>query len=101
MCITHFNSRDLGVCVYHIPKPGSFLAEAVIQDLENRAVTNNDIKIWDRYVDDVFATVKKAKKQTASYKRSTTPQKTPSLLKRKNTTISQLTRIFGRTNNKG
>jgi hypothetical protein len=62
MCITHFNSRDLGVCVCHIPTPGSFLAEAVIQDLENRAVTNNDIKIWDRYVDDVFATVKKEKK---------------------------------------
>ena len=37
----------------------SFLAEAVMQDLENKAVTNNnDIKTWDRYVDDVFATVK-------------------------------------------
>jgi aspartyl/asparaginyl-tRNA synthetase len=33
----------------------SFLAEAVMQDLENKAVTNNnDIKTWDRYVDDVF-----------------------------------------------
>jgi hypothetical protein len=40
----------------------SFLAEAVMEDLENKAVTNNnDIKTWDRYVDDVFATVKKDK----------------------------------------
>ncbi len=42
----------------------SFLAEAVMQDLESKykAVTNNnDIKTWDRYVDDVFATVKKDK----------------------------------------
>jgi hypothetical protein len=32
----------------------SFLAEAVMQDLESKAVTNNDdIKTWDRYVDDV------------------------------------------------
>ncbi len=37
----------------------SFLAEAVMQDLESKAVTNNDIKTWDRYVDDIFATVKK------------------------------------------
>ena len=40
----------------------SFLAEAVMQDLESKAVTNNDdIKTWDRYVDDVLATVKKDK----------------------------------------
>ncbi len=40
----------------------SFLAEAVMQELESKAVTNNnDIKTWDRYVDDVFATVKKDK----------------------------------------
>ena len=53
----------------------SFLAEAVMQDLESKAVTNNnDIKTWDRYVDDVFATVKKTKQKT-SYKRSTTPLK--------------------------
>ena len=40
----------------------SFLAETVMQDLERRAVTkNNDIKTWDRYVDDVLATVKKDK----------------------------------------
>ena len=40
----------------------SFLAEAVMQDLENRSVTNNnDIKTWNRYVDDVLATVKKDK----------------------------------------
>ncbi len=40
----------------------SFLAEAVMQDLERRSVTNNnDIKTWDRYVDDVIATVKKDK----------------------------------------
>ncbi len=33
-----------------------------MQDLERKAVTNNnDIKTWDRYVDDVFATVKKDK----------------------------------------
>ena len=37
----------------------SFLAEAVLQDLERKAVTNNNaIGIWDRYVDDVFSTVK-------------------------------------------
>jgi hypothetical protein len=40
----------------------SYLAQAVMQDLESRAVTNNDdIKTWDRYVDDVLATVKKDK----------------------------------------
>ncbi len=40
----------------------SFLAEAVMQDLERRSVTNNnDIKTWDRYIDDVIATVKKDK----------------------------------------
>ena len=40
----------------------SFLAEAVMQDLEKRYVTNNnDIKTWNRYVDDVLATVKKDK----------------------------------------
>jgi hypothetical protein len=38
----------------------SFLAEAVMQDLEKRSVTNNnDIKTWNRYVDDILATVKK------------------------------------------
>jgi hypothetical protein len=40
----------------------SFLAEAVMQDLESKAVTNNDdIKTWDWYEDDVLATVKKDK----------------------------------------
>ena len=40
----------------------SFLAEAVMQDLEKRSVTNNnDIKTWNRYVDDVLATVKNDK----------------------------------------
>ena len=40
----------------------SFLAEIVMQDLEKRSVTNNaNIKTWDRYVDDVLATVKKDK----------------------------------------
>ena len=40
----------------------SFLAETVMQDLEKRSVTNNnDIKTWNRYVDDVLATVKKDK----------------------------------------
>ena len=40
----------------------SFLAEAVMQDLESKAVTNqNEIKTWDRYVDNIFATVKKDK----------------------------------------
>ena len=40
----------------------SFLAEAVMQDLEKRSVTNNtDIKTWDRYVDDVLATLKRDK----------------------------------------
>ena len=40
----------------------SFLAEAVMQDLEKRSVTDNkDIKTWKRYVDDVLATVKKGK----------------------------------------
>jgi hypothetical protein len=33
-----------------------------MQDLEKRSVTNNnDIKTWNRYVDDVLATVKKDK----------------------------------------
>ncbi len=40
----------------------SFLAEAVMQDLEKRSVTHNpDIKTWNGYVDDVLATVKKDK----------------------------------------
>ena len=40
----------------------SFLAEAVMQDLEKRSVTNNNnIKTWNRYVDDVLAAVKKDK----------------------------------------
>jgi hypothetical protein len=40
----------------------SFLAESVMQDLEKRSVTNNsNIKTWDRYVDNVLATVKKDK----------------------------------------
>ena len=39
----------------------SFLAEAVMQDLEKRSVTNKDIKTWKQYVDDVLATVKKDK----------------------------------------
>ena len=40
----------------------SLLAEAVMQDLEKRTVTNNPhIKSCNRYVDDGFATVKKNK----------------------------------------
>ena len=40
----------------------SFLAEAVMQDLEKRSVTSNaNIRTWDRYVDDVLAMVKKNK----------------------------------------
>jgi hypothetical protein len=40
----------------------SFLAEAVMQDLKSKAVTNNDdIKTWDGNVDDVLANVKKDK----------------------------------------
>ena len=40
----------------------SFLTEAVMQDLEKRSVTNNtNIRTWDRYVDNVLATVKKDK----------------------------------------
>ena len=46
----------------------SFLAEAVMQDLEKRSVTNNnDIKTWNRYVDDVLATVKKDKTDDILY----------------------------------
>ena len=40
----------------------SFLAEAVMQDLEKRSVTyNKDIKTWSRYEDDVLAAFKKDK----------------------------------------
>ena len=40
----------------------SFLAEAVMQDLEKRSViSNKDIKTWKQYVDDVLATVKNNK----------------------------------------
>ena len=40
----------------------SFLAEAVIQDLETRTIADNkDITFWKRYVDDVFAIVKTEK----------------------------------------
>ncbi|XP_028415011.1 uncharacterized protein LOC114538091 [Dendronephthya gigantea] len=46
----------------------SFLAEAVMQDLEKKSVTNNDnIKSWNRYVDNVFATVKKDKTDDILY----------------------------------
>ena len=47
------------------PRPQPWLrlcAEAVMQDLVKRSVTNNvNIKTWDRYVDDVLAAVKKDK----------------------------------------
>ena len=37
----------------------SFLAEAVMQDLENQTLTNDrNIKLWDRYVDDTFSIIK-------------------------------------------
>ena len=37
----------------------SFLAEAVMQDLENQTLTNDmHIKLWDRYVDDTFSIIK-------------------------------------------
>jgi hypothetical protein len=40
----------------------SFLAEAVMQDLESKAVTNNDdIKTWDRYVDDYLLLSRRTK----------------------------------------
>ena len=61
----------------------SFLAKAVMQDLEHKAVTNNnDIKTWDRYVDDVLATVKKDKIDNILL--STTRLKTSNLQRKKN-----------------
>ena len=40
----------------------SFLAKAVMHDLEKRSVTNNkDITTWNRYVDNVLAAFKKDK----------------------------------------
>ncbi len=66
----------------------SFLAEAVMQDLESKAVTNNsDMKTWGRYVDDVFATVKKDKTKDIlqTFKNTT---KTLNSLKRKNMKIN-------------
>ena len=37
----------------------SFLAEAVMQDLERRSIHNDgNIKLWDRYVDDVLSIIK-------------------------------------------
>jgi hypothetical protein len=37
----------------------SFLAEAVMQDLERQALANNkNVKLWDRYVDDVMSIAK-------------------------------------------
>ena len=37
----------------------SFLAEAVMQDLEHQVLLNNtEVILWDRYVDDVFSIVK-------------------------------------------
>ena len=40
----------------------SFLAEAVMQDLEKRTIADNeDITFWKRYVDDAFAIVKMEK----------------------------------------
>ena len=47
---------------YNYGISSSFFAEAVMQDLEKRSVTNNnDIKTWNRYIDEILAAVKKNK----------------------------------------
>ena len=51
----------MGVLSVYVPL-SSFLAEAVMQDLERRAIADNeDITFWKMYVDDVFAIVKREK----------------------------------------
>ena len=53
----------------------SFLAEAVLQDLEQKAVTDNPhIKLWDRYVDDVGAIVKTKEIDNILHKLNTTTE---------------------------
>jgi hypothetical protein len=59
-----------------------------MQDLESKAVTNNDdIKTWDRYVDDVLATVNKDKTDDI-LQTITIPPRTSNLPKRKNMTTN-------------
>ena len=36
----------------------SFLTEAIMQDLQHQALANNNVKLWDRYIDDVLSIVK-------------------------------------------
>jgi hypothetical protein len=59
----HYQHRSPQISGTPMGSPlSSFLAEVIMQDLEKRSVTNNnDIKTWNRYVDDVLATVKKDK----------------------------------------
>ena len=43
----------------HGQSPLRFLAEAVMQELEDQSLTNDtDIKLWDRFVDDAFSMMK-------------------------------------------
>ncbi len=75
-----------------------FLAEVVMQDLESKAVTNNnDIKTWDRYVDDVFATVKKDKTEDVL---QTINNTTKNIKFTNEEEHDKQTCIFGRTYNK-
>ena len=67
----------------------SFLAEAVVQDLEKKSVTNNvSIRTSDRYVDDVLTTVKRDK--TEDILQLTTLQTTSNSLRKKNKTTNLL-----------
>jgi hypothetical protein len=52
----------------------SFLAEAVMQDLERQAITNdNNVKLWNRYDDDVMSIAKTHNIENSSTQ-STTPK---------------------------
>ena len=74
----------------------SFLAEAVMQDLEKRSVTSNkDIKTWKRYVDDVLATVKNDKTDDILHSiNNTTENITKDSRKKKNITTKLLSLTF-------
>ena len=72
-----------------------FSSEAVMRDLEKRSVTKNvKIRTWDRYVDDVLATVKRDKTEDILHIFITTLQTTSNSIRKKNKTTNLLSLTF-------
>jgi hypothetical protein len=79
------------------PLSSFLIAEAVMQDLEKRSVTNNNnMKTWTcRYVDDILATVKKDKtNEILQTINNTTGRRTKQLWKKNKTTNSLSSTFF-------